>query len=84
MSGRFILALVGIALLVPFFFLPPGVFATVLLVAGGLALLFSLAEVGQQLFKDARWVVGGIARPIVQSFRRARSDARTTPDRTRH
>ena len=37
MSGRFILALAGIALLVPFFFLPH--VATVLLVAAALALL---------------------------------------------
>jgi hypothetical protein len=78
MSGRFILALAGIALLIPFFFLPRGVVTTVLLIAGGLALLFSFAQVGWQLFKDARWLVGRITR----SVRRARSDARTTPDRT--
>lgn len=80
MSGRFILALAGIALLIPFFFLPRGIVATVLLVAGGLALLFSVAQVGRQLFTDARWLVG----QIVRLFRRARSDARTTPDRTGH
>lgn len=55
MSGRFILALAGIALLTPFFFLPRGIVATVLLIAGGLALLFSFAQVGWQLFKDACW-----------------------------
>ena len=47
MSGRFILALAGIALLIPFFFLPPGIVATVLLVAAGLTLLFSFAQVGR-------------------------------------
>jgi hypothetical protein len=78
MSGRFILALAGIALLIPFFFLPRGIVAAALLIAGGLALLFSLAEVGRQLFKDACWVGSLIAR----LFRPARSDARTTPDRT--
>ena len=40
MSGRFILALAGVALLIPFFFL---------------ALLFSFAQVGRQLFTDACW-----------------------------
>ena len=64
MSGRFILALAGIALLIPFFFLPRGIVATALLIAGGLALLFSLAEVGWQLFKDARWLVRWIARRL--------------------
>ena len=61
MSGRFILALVGIALLVPFFFLPPGVIATVLLVAGGLALVVSLAEACRQLFNDIHWMMRRIA-----------------------
>ena len=61
MSGRFILALAGIALLIPFFFLPPGVVATVLLVAGGLALMVSLAEACRQLFYDVRWMMSRIA-----------------------
>lgn len=61
MSGRFILALAGIALLVPFFFLPPGIVATMLLVAGGLALVFSLAEGCRQLFHDVHWMMRRIA-----------------------
>jgi hypothetical protein len=61
MSGRFILALTGIALLVPFFFLPPGIVATVLLVAGGLALVISLTEVCRQLFSDVSWMMRRIA-----------------------
>jgi hypothetical protein len=64
MSGRFILTLAGIALLIPFFFLPPGIVATVLLVAAGFALLFSLAEAGLQLFMDARWLVRWAARRL--------------------
>jgi hypothetical protein len=39
MSGRFILALAGIALLIPFFFLPRRIVATAYLVAGGVSLL---------------------------------------------
>jgi len=61
MSGRFILALTGIALLVPFFFLPPGIVATVLLVAGGLALVISLTEVCRQLVSDVSWMMRRIA-----------------------
>lgn len=71
MSGRFILALAGIALLIPFFFLPPGIVATVLLVA----------EVGRQLFNDARQLVRWTRHRLI---RRDRSDGRTTPDRTGH
>ena len=64
MSGRFILALAGIALLIPFFFLPRGIVATVLLIASGLALLFGVAQVGRQLFKDACWVARRTARRL--------------------
>ena len=81
MSGRFILALAGIALLIPFFFLPPGIVATVLLVAAGLTLLSSFAQVGRQLFNDARQLVRWTRHRLI---RRDRSDGRTTPDRTGH
>jgi VIT1/CCC1 family predicted Fe2+/Mn2+ transporter len=57
MSARFIVILVGVALVVPFFFLPRGIGGTVLLVLGGIALVASLAEVGRQLFNDARWMI---------------------------
>ena len=75
MSSRFILALAGIALLVPFFFLPDGIPGTVLLV---LAILFNFGQVAYQLFKDARWVARWIGRKV----RRDRFAARTTPDRS--
>lgn len=61
MSGRFILALVGIALLVSFFFLPRGVVGMVLLVASVLALIFGLAEGCRQLFHDLHWMMRRIA-----------------------
>jgi hypothetical protein len=61
MSGRFIMILVGVALVMPFFFLPHGIVATALLVVGSVALLLSLAEVGRQLFNDVRWLAHRIA-----------------------
>jgi hypothetical protein len=61
MSARFIVILVGVALVVPFFFLPRGSTGTVLLIMGGIALLLSLAEVGRQLFNDMRWLAHRIA-----------------------
>lgn len=57
MSGRFILALAGLALLVPFFFLPRGAIGMALLGVGGLALLVSLAEAFRQLFNDLHWMM---------------------------
>jgi hypothetical protein len=57
MSARFIVILIGVALMVAFFFLPRGIGGTVLLVLGGIALFASLAEVGRQLFYDARWMI---------------------------
>ena len=80
MSGRFILALAGIALLIPFFSCR-GIIATVLLIAAGLTLLSSFAQVGRQLFNDARQLVRWTRHRLI---RRDRSDARTTPDRTGH
>ena len=54
--------------------------ATLMVFIGACALtaLYSFGEVIWQLVKDARWLVRWIAR----WFRRDRSDARTTPDRT--
>ena len=54
--------------------------ATMMVFIGACVLtaLYSFSEVIWQLFKDARWLVRWIAR----RFRLARSDARTTPDRT--
>ena len=83
MSVRFIVILVGVALVVPFFFLPRGLGGTALLVVGGLILLVSLAEAGRQLFYDARWMIARMAQRRSQPpFRPALSGARTTPDRT--
>jgi hypothetical protein len=79
MSARIIVILIGVALVVPFFFLPRGIGVTVLLVLGGIALFVSLAEAGRQLFNDLRWM---IARRSQQPFKPALSGARTTPDRT--
>jgi len=56
MSARFIVILVGIALVVPFFLLPRGIVATVLLVVGGIALLLTFGPVARQIFNDARWM----------------------------
>ena len=61
MSGRFILILIGLALVLPFFFLPRGITGMALLVVGGVALFLSLAEIGRQLFNDVRWLAHRIA-----------------------
>jgi len=61
MSARFIVILAGVALLIPFFFLPRGITGTAFLIVGGTALLLSVAEVGRQLFNDARWLAHRIA-----------------------
>ena len=92
MSARFIVILIGVALVVPFFFLPRGIGGTMLLVLGGIALFASLAEVGRQLFYDARWMMARMMTkhlPSPPSYggggrgtRPALSGARTTPDRS--
>ncbi|MBL6614451.1 MAG: hypothetical protein ISP45_10595 [Reyranella sp.] len=78
MSGRFILILVGVALVVPFFFLPRGIVGAVLLIVGAVVLLLSFAVVIRQLIDDACRAAYWIERRV----RLALSGARTTPDRT--
>ena len=61
MSARFIVILAGVALLIPFFFLPRGITGTAFLIVGGIALLLSVAEVGRQLLNDVRWMIHRMA-----------------------
>jgi hypothetical protein len=50
----------------------------------GLWTLYIFVDSGWWLFKAARWLLGLIVRLTVCLFRPARSDGRTTPDRTGH
>ena len=77
-SGRFILGLTVVALLISVCFLLREISAVTLVAAFVLAMLFGLGQIARQLFADARWSVRWIARQI----RHGRSGARTTPDRS--